>query len=62
MLGVPDSAYSHWVVRLDLHQLAMFGMPAEPEWTASEADEPVQRDNVNVTLKKRHRATRRSGE
>jgi hypothetical protein len=53
MLGVPDSSYTEWLIRLDLHRLAMFGvgevLPAEDK----SDDTTRQADNVKVTLKKK---------
>jgi hypothetical protein len=49
MLAVPDTAYRQWVVRLDLHQIAMFGFPM-PERAPDVV--PIQRDQVVVTPKK----------
>lgn len=55
MLAVPDSAYRNWVVRLDLHRVAMYGFaPPEP---ARDSDVPTQIDNVFVTPKNRNAAT-----
>jgi hypothetical protein len=51
MLAVPDTAYRQWVVRLDLHRIAMYGFP-KSEATLSDTT-PVQRDDVLVTPKKR---------
>jgi hypothetical protein len=51
MLGVPDADYQQWVLRIDLHTIAMFGRNAAPQ---TEADESVaQPDNVVVTPRKR---------
>lgn len=50
MLAVPDTAYLSWVLRLDLHRIAMYGFPT-PEAMPSETT-PIQRDNVIVTPKK----------
>jgi hypothetical protein len=57
-LGVPDAAYQHWVVRLDLYDLAMFGSGAG----SSETDptQAVQPDNVTVTLKSKRSAKKAS--
>ena len=51
MLAVPDAAYRQWVVRLDLHRIAMYGFPTY-EAIPSETT-PIQRDVVLVTPKKR---------
>lgn len=52
MLGIPDAAYSHWIVRLDLHDIAMYGL----DWPLADAEgsadvQPSQPDKVIVTLK-----------
>jgi hypothetical protein len=53
MLAVPDAAYSHWILRLDLHSVAMLGRRATiAEGKTSEAAATVA-DNVTVTSKKR---------
>ena len=52
MLGVPDDEYASWVMRLDLHRIAMFGFDRatlEPIDNATE----IQSDNVTAALKKR---------
>lgn len=49
LLGVPDAAYSQWVIRLDLHRIAMWGAEIELEVGVQHAD--AQPDNVHVTLK-----------
>lgn len=54
MLGVPNSAYNYWTMRLDLLRIAMFGFgeaPAEPPPKSD--DDGSQTDNVRVTLKKK---------
>jgi hypothetical protein len=48
MLAVPDAAYRNWVLRLDLHRIAMYGFPSPEIIPAA----PVQQDDVRVTLKK----------
>lgn len=52
MLAVPDSAYSQWVLRLDLHSIAMFGrnVPQEDD----RDPEITQGDEVVVTSKRRN--------
>jgi hypothetical protein len=56
MLGVPDSAYDHWVIRIDLHRIAMFGAEPEPYQADNGASEhDIQKDNVTVTPKKKSR-------
>ncbi len=50
LLGVPDADYSHWVLRLDLHDIAIWGV--SDGLTDGEAAAPdTQPDNVHVTLK-----------
>lgn len=56
MLGVTDSVYSQWVLRLDLHRVAMWGREKLPQpMVAGQPPEPVQDqpDNVIVTPKKK---------
>lgn len=57
MLAFPDATYTHWVVRLDILDVAMEGLPvdlgADVDDTASRDTE--QPDKVIVTLKKRAR-------
>ena len=56
MLGVPDAAYENWILRLNLHDVAMLGRDhgsiiesrAKPD-----PDKPIQKDNVIVTPKRR---------
>jgi hypothetical protein len=55
MLAAPDAAYRNWIVRLDLHRVAMYGF-APPE-LARDSREAIQKDNVIVTPKKRNIAT-----
>lgn len=53
-LAVPDASYSQWVIRLDLHDLAMFGR--DETTVATPVDDPasaVQPDLVVVTRKKK---------
>lgn len=60
MLGVPDAAYQSWVMRLDLHRIAMFGFDAIADGVASSEEvrgATKQADNVRVTLKKKMRNT-----
>lgn len=52
MLGIPDAAYQQWVLRLDLHTIAMFGT-GSPERRSTQSN-AVQTDNVVVTPKKRN--------
>jgi hypothetical protein len=58
MLAIPDSAYSMWVMRLDLQQVAMFGLLAT-DVSADAKTQPsagVQTDNVVATLKDKKQA------
>jgi hypothetical protein len=55
MLAVPDAAYLNWVLRLDLHRVAMFGFA--PFLDAENTEAPVQEDKVIVTAKNRNVAT-----
>lgn len=61
MLGVPDAAYTHWVMRLDLHDIAMYGV-SWPDVDAGEVKEEPgsQPDQVIVTLKSQK--TKQSGQ
>jgi hypothetical protein len=53
MLAVPDAAYRHWILRLDLHGIAMHGRRgAVSEGKATETA-AVQADDVIVTSKAR---------
>jgi hypothetical protein len=52
MLAVPDSAYSQWVLRLDLHSIAMFGRDVPQE--DDRDPEITQDDEVVVTSKRRN--------
>jgi len=52
MLAVPDSGYSQWVLRLDLHSIAMFGRNAPQE--DARANNVTQDDEVVVTSKRRN--------
>jgi len=58
MLAVPDASYRNWVLRLDLHSMAMEGRGLEVD--DREDVEVHQHDNVHVTLK-RHNVERKSG-
>ena len=51
MLAVPDAAYRGWVVRLDLHRVAMYGFAADEVGPSEQ--QPDQQDNVIVTPKRR---------
>ena len=55
-LAVPDASYSQWVLRLDLHRLAMFGSE-KPEVAEPAAAEGNQPDLVVVTRKKHRKRT-----
>jgi hypothetical protein len=57
ILGIPDTAYEHWVHRFDLLQIARFGRE-EPIEEPQPAGEPSQEDRVNVTPKNRNAAKR----
>ncbi|MBX9697935.1 MAG: hypothetical protein K2X74_00805 [Acetobacteraceae bacterium] len=53
-LGVADASYGHWVLRLDLHDVAMFGRRGIADATLGAVDpEHVQRDEVIVTAKRK---------
>lgn len=54
MLGVPDAGYQQWVLRIDLHEIAMFGRGIVTNRPADEA--VTQSDNVIVTPRKRRSA------
>jgi hypothetical protein len=49
-VAVPDGTYEEWLVRVDLHQLAMHGLAGLNE---AEAKESLQHDEVTVRLKKK---------
>jgi hypothetical protein len=53
MLAVPDASYSNWVLRLDLHTMAIDGRGLEAGDHEAAAELP-QVDNVRVTLKRRN--------
>ncbi|WP_186395736.1 hypothetical protein [Stappia sp. TSB10GB4] len=56
MLGVPNESYTGWLMRLDLHRVAVFGFDAmtdgvvEPRATEAPV---VQKDNVVVKVRRR---------
>jgi hypothetical protein len=52
MLAIPDAAYSHWIMRIDLQSIAMFGreLPAGDDLD----DLATQEDQVLVTPKRRN--------
>jgi len=50
MLGVPDDEYASWVMRLDLHQIAMFGFDQAIPESVDNVNEK-QSDKVTATLK-----------
>jgi hypothetical protein len=57
MFGLTDASYDQWILRVDLHQIAMYGRSAAPPlqpFMPPEADEPSQPDNVRVTLKRKN--------
>ncbi len=56
MLGITDASYSQWVLRVDLHQIAMFGRGTAPQQQIINpvtGPVPSQPDNVFVTPKKK---------
>jgi hypothetical protein len=57
MLGVSDAHYQQWILRLDLHSIAMFGrgdaVDGAETRDAQQAD-VVQPDNVVVKRKKKN--------
>jgi hypothetical protein len=52
MLAVPDAGYSRWILRLNLHSIAMFGRSVPTK--EDHQENLVQGDNVVVTSKKRN--------
>ncbi|MFK3693309.1 hypothetical protein ACI2J4_23935 [Agrobacterium tumefaciens] len=50
MLAIPDAGYENWIVRLDLHDLAMFG-GVRADIAASEYGQSIQEDRVIVRRK-----------
>ncbi|MBB3746989.1 hypothetical protein FHX10_006542 [Rhizobium sp. BK591] len=50
MLAIPDADYENWIVRLDLHDLAMFG-GARTDIGASKYGHSIQEDRVIVRRK-----------
>ncbi len=57
LLGVPDADFSGWVMRLDLHEIALYGRSsAQP--AATKIPDSRQPDNVVITP--RRRATKKS--
>ncbi|MGO6677621.1 hypothetical protein [Rhizobium leguminosarum] len=50
MLAVPDARYENWIVRLDLHDLAMFG-GVRTDISAPPYDHGIQEDRVIVRRK-----------
>ena len=53
-LGVPDARYSHWILRLDLFEMAMFGRKGIQQSVVDRTDSPAQVDDVVVKLKKKN--------
>jgi hypothetical protein len=51
MIGVTDAAYGQWVIRVDLHKLAMFGHAALVPSVDQDVGQP---DNVTVTRKRKN--------
>jgi hypothetical protein len=54
MLGIPDAAYQQWILRLDLHSIAMYGRGSVPTENEFVDQNVIQPDNVFVTSKKRN--------
>lgn len=54
MLGLPDAAYKQWILRPNLHEIAMFGRHRTPVEPVTDVDPLVQHDNVVVTPKRRN--------
>ena len=55
MLALPDADYQQWILRADLHELAMFGRSKEASAkTAAPSGEARQEDNVVVTRKRKN--------
>jgi hypothetical protein len=57
MLGMPDVAYSQWVLRVDLKEIAMYGrrgVPASTIIAAPTPKEDAQPDKVIVTRKRKN--------
>ncbi len=52
MLGVPDAAYQQWILRLDLHGIAMYGRGLAPIENEIADQNAIQPDNVFVTQHK----------
>lgn len=56
MLGLPNDRYDDWLMRLDLHRIALFGFDAEADgvFPMSEKLAPaVQKDEVRVKLRRK---------
>lgn len=60
MLAIPDARYENWVVRLDLHDLALFG-GTRTEFGQSHFDNGIQEDRVIVRRKTGKGAMRSNG-
>jgi hypothetical protein len=58
MLGIPDAAYRQWIVRLDFHEIAMFGRghSHQDDSAGLRTERIMQEDKVLVTPKKRNTA------
>lgn len=56
MLGLPDALYQSWVRRIDLYEVAMYGLSGEapPPAPSTRYDNLPQEDRVVVTLKRRN--------
>lgn len=51
---MPDANYSQWVIRLDLHDVAMFGTArTETVTETDDANSGVQADRVVVTRRRK---------
>lgn len=60
MLAIPDAAYENWILRIDLHDIAMFGNQPIDDSKAFR-QENVQEDRVVVKRKLKKHKTRSHG-
>ncbi|WP_296068207.1 hypothetical protein [uncultured Agrobacterium sp.] len=60
MLAIPDASYENWILRLDLHDIALFGNQPIDDAKASR-QENVQEDRVVVKRKLKKHKTRSHG-
>lgn len=60
MLAFPDTSYLNWTLRLDLHDLAMFGNAKKEEVRSSYGDHQ-QEDRVVVKRRQNKKAVRSNG-